>query len=58
MENKHDIGRDRQRVAAGQDWEVEYMAKKYNVSEKEVEDAIQRVGVSREKVEEFLSQKR
>ena len=47
-------GRDRERVAGNEDYEVNYLAEKLNVSEEEVRKAIQQVGNSREKVEEHL----
>jgi hypothetical protein len=47
-------GRDRSRVASGEKWEVNYMTQKYNVSKEEVEKAVQAVGNSREKVEQYL----
>lgn len=47
-------GRDRQRVAGNEDYEVQYLAEKLNVSAEEVRRAIEKVGNSREKVEEYL----
>ena len=47
-------GRDRERVAGNEDYEVNYLAQKLNVSAEEVRKAIQQVGNNREKVEEFL----
>lgn len=47
-------GRDRERVAGDEDYEVNYLAQKLNVSADEVRKAIQQVGNSREKVEEYL----
>ena len=52
------IGSDRQRVAGGQDHEVQYLADKMNCSTEEVEAAIKAVGNSRDKVEEYLSKNR
>ena len=49
-------GQDRGRVAGGQDWEISYMTQKFNVSKEQVEQAINAVGNSREKVEEYLRQ--
>lgn len=46
--------RDRQRVAGGEEYEVNYLAQKLNVSADEVKKAIEQVGNSREKVEEYL----
>ncbi len=42
---------DRARVAAGQDHEVAYEAKKQGVSKAKVKDAVKTVGNSRSKVE-------
>ena len=42
---------DRARVAAGQDHEVAYEAKKQGVSKAKVKDAVNNVGNSRTKVE-------
>jgi predicted DNA-binding protein YlxM (UPF0122 family) len=47
-------GRDRERVAGNEDYEVSYLAEKLNVSAEEVRNAIKQVGNSREKVEEYL----
>jgi hypothetical protein len=47
-------GQDRQRVAGDERYEVSYLAEKLNVSAEEVERAIQQVGNSREKIEEYL----
>ena len=46
--------RDRSRVAGRQDYEVAHIAEKMNVSADEVRKAIEKVGNSREKVEEYL----
>ena len=45
---------DRARVAAGQDYEVRYEARKEGVSKEEVKQAVQEVGNSRKKVEQEL----
>ncbi|PYE22311.1 uncharacterized protein DUF3606 [Rhizobium sp. PP-CC-3A-592] len=45
---------DRARVAAGQDHEVAYEAKKEGVSRDDVEDAVKAVGNSRSRVEDKL----
>ena len=55
---KRNIGSDRQRVAGGQDHEVQYLADKMNCSTEEVEKAIQAVGNSRDKIEEYLKNNR
>ena len=47
-------GQDRKRVAGGQDYEVNYEAKKTNTSSKEVKDAVKSAGNSRGKVEKKL----
>ena len=47
-------GRDRERVAGNEEYEINYLAKKLNVSAEEVRRAIEQVGNSREKVEEHL----
>jgi hypothetical protein len=47
-------GRDRSRVSGSEDYELQHIAEKLNVSTEEVRKAIQQVGNNREKVEEFL----
>jgi len=47
-------GRDRSRVSGSEEYELQYMAEKLNVSTEEVRRAIEQVGNSREKIEEFL----
>ena len=47
-------GRDRQRIAGKQDWEVNYMKEKFKVTKQEVENAVKAVGNDRKKVEEYL----
>ena len=56
MANQSSRGRaqDRAKVAAGQDHEVRYEAKKEGVSKAEVKKAVQEKGNSRKKVEEQL----
>jgi hypothetical protein len=49
---------DRKRVAASQDYEVRYEAKKTGRSKKAVKKAVKRVGNSRNKVERRLKKKR
>ena len=46
--------RDRERVARNEEYEVNYLAQKLNVSAEEVKRAIEQVGNNREKVEEYL----
>lgn len=47
-------GRDRSRVSGSEEYELQYLAEKLNVSTEEVRKAIEQVGNSREKVEGFL----
>ena len=47
-------GRDRSRVSGSEEYEMQYLAEKLNVSTEEVRRAIERVGNSREKIEEYL----
>lgn len=47
-------GRDRSRVSGSEDYELKYLAEKLNVSTDEVRRAIEQVGNSREKIEEYL----
>jgi hypothetical protein len=57
-DNKNDKGqRDRSRVAADQDFEINYLVEKTGASREEIEQAIKEVGNSREKVEAFLKNK-
>jgi hypothetical protein len=55
--NKRD-GRDRSRVSGSEEYELQYLAEKLNVSAEEVRRAIEQVGNSREKVEEYLKDNR
>ncbi|PWI54165.1 DUF3606 domain-containing protein [Rhizobium phaseoli] len=48
---------DKARVAAGQDHEVRYEAKKEGVSKQEVKETVKEVGNSRKKVEDALDRK-
>jgi hypothetical protein len=50
-------GRDRSQVAGNEDYEVQYMAVKLNVSKERVKEAIKAVSNDREKIQEYLSQK-
>lgn len=50
-------GRDRSKVAAGQEWEVGYMRTKFNVSTQQVTGAVKAVGNDRKKVEAYLTDK-
>ncbi|GAB3428049.1 DUF3606 domain-containing protein [Niabella aquatica] len=47
--------RDRNQVAAGEDYEVDYIVKKHGVSREQVLEAIKAVGNDRNKVEEYLT---
>ena len=47
-------GRDRERVAGNEEYEINYLAQKLNVTSEEVRRAIQQVGNNREKIEEYL----
>jgi hypothetical protein len=54
-DNKNSRGsRDRDRVSGNQDYELRHVAEKFNVSTEEVKKAIEKVGNSREKIEEYL----
>ena len=50
-------GRDRDRVAGNEEYEVRHLSEKMNVSAEEVRNAIKQVGNNREKIEEFLRNK-
>lgn len=47
-------GRDRSRVSSSEEYELRHIAEKLNVSTEEVRRAIEKVGNSRERIEEFL----
>ena len=47
-------GRDRERVAGNEEYELNHLAQKLNVSAEEVKRAIEKVGNNREKLEEYL----
>ena len=47
-------GRDRSRVSGSEEYELQHLAEKLNVSTDEVRRAIEQVGNSREKIEEFI----
>jgi len=51
-------GRDRSRVSGSEDYELQHIAEKMNCSIDEVRRAIEQVGNSREKVEEYLRGRR
>ena len=52
--NKQD-GRDRNKVAGNEDYEVNYLAEKLGVSAERVREAIKAVGNDRQKIEKHLS---
>lgn len=56
MANKSSRGRsqDRNRIAGGQDYEVNYETQKTGASKKEVKDAVKSAGNSRKNVEKKL----
>ena len=49
-------GRDRSKVSGTENYEVNYLKKKYKVSGQQVAGAIRAVGNSRAKVETYLKQ--
>lgn len=51
--NKQD-GRDRNKVAGNEDYELSYLEEKLGVSREQVKAAIAAVGNDREKVEQYL----
>jgi hypothetical protein len=54
-DNREDRGqRDRSRIDADEDYEMNYIVDKLGVTKEEVRNAIAQVGNNREKVEEFL----
>jgi predicted DNA-binding protein YlxM (UPF0122 family) len=59
MDNKNlRDGRDRSRVAGNEQYEVQHIADKFNVSPQEVRKLIKEVGNDREKLEERLKGRR
>jgi hypothetical protein len=48
-------GRDRSRVAGNEQYELQHIAEKHGVTVDEVKKVIERVGNSREKIEEQLT---
>lgn len=56
-DKKQRDGRDRSRVAGEEEYEVQHIAEKLNVSPEEVRRAIQQVGNSREEIERHLKSK-
>jgi hypothetical protein len=51
--NKKDE-RDRSRVSGSEEYELQYLAEKLNVSTEEIRNAIEKVGNNRESIEKFL----
>jgi len=47
-------GQDRSRVSGSEDYELQHLSEKLNVSTDEVRKAIEKVGNNREKIEEYL----
>lgn len=45
-------GADRQRVAGGEGYEVDYFARKHGISQDQARDLIDRIGNDREKLDE------
>lgn len=51
-------GRDRSRVSGSEEYELQHIAEKLNVSTEEVRRAIEQLGNSRERIEEYLRSNR
>jgi len=51
-------GRDRSRVSGSEEYELQHIAEKLNVPTEEVRRAIEQVGNSRERIEEYLRSNR
>ena len=51
-------GRDRSRVAGNEDYELQHIAEKMNVSIEEVRKAVEQVGNNRQEIEQFLQNRR
>ena len=58
MDDRTKQGADRLRVAKGEDYEVNYLAQKFNVSKEEVIRAIDKAGPMRTNVEAELQKNR
>jgi len=57
-DNKNKVGgQDRDRVAGGQEYEIDYLIKKLGVTREQVLKAIAAVGNDRDKVEQYLKKK-
>ena len=50
--------RDRNRVAADEDYEIDYLVEKTGASREQVREAIKAVGNNREKVEQYLKRRK
>ncbi|REA63060.1 DUF3606 domain-containing protein [Dyadobacter luteus] len=55
--NKQD-NRDRSKVSASEDYEINYIVKKMGVTVEQVREAIENVGNHRERIEGFLANKK
>ena len=55
-DKKNQDGRDRSKVSGTEDYEVEYLAKKLNVSADVVKEAIGKVGNNREDLERHIKE--
>lgn len=51
-------GRDRSKVSESDEYEFQYLERKLNVDKAAIREAIEQVGNSREKVEEYLTNTR
>jgi hypothetical protein len=51
-------GRDRSRVSGSEEYEIQHIAERLNVSTEEVRRAIEQVGNNRERIEEHLRENR
>lgn len=60
MEERTSRGRaeDRDRIATDQEWEMRYMREKYHVTNEQIKNAIATVGNNRQRVEEYLKERR
>jgi len=57
-DSKQEVGpQDSSRVNVNEDYEVRYWTTKFNCSEEELKRAVEAVGVSAAKVEEYLTKK-
>jgi hypothetical protein len=49
---------DRERIATDQEYEMRYMREKYHVTNEQIKNAIATVGNNRQRVEEYLKERR